>query len=104
MPPRSPPRSPARVSVGEPSFSRVDAEPKRQSSVNEFAAGGGLLGQKALEKVQQNQQRQQGSDRIKVGRKRGGQPTRLKPPERPHSVAGGERTDQLESVLPNMPP
>ena len=31
------------MSVGEPSFSRVDAEPKRQSSVNEFAAGGGLL-------------------------------------------------------------
>ena len=106
MPPRSPPRSPARVSVAQPGFSRVDADPIRQSSVQEFAAGGGLLGKKALEKVQQNRQRQDEAtetERLQVGRKRGNQPTRLNPPERPHSVAGGERTDQLASVLPHMP-
>ena len=107
MPPRSPPRSPARVSVAQPGFSRVDADPIRQSSVQEFAAGGGLLGKKALEKVQHNRQRQDEAaemERLQVGRKRGNQPTRLNPPERPHSVAGGERTDQLASVLPHMPP
>lgn len=95
------------MSVAQPGFSRVDADPIRQSSVQEFAAGGGLLGKKALEKVQHNRQRQDEAaemERLQVGRKRGNQPTRLNPPERPHSVAGGERTDQLASVLPHMPP
>ena len=109
MPPRSPERSPARVSVAEPSFSKIDMDPKRQNSVNDFAAAGGLLGTGALQKQQHNRSLQgvQGADRVKVGnrkRRAESQQTRLKPPERPHSVAGGERTDQLESVLPNMPP
>ena len=63
------PRSPAKMSVAQPGFSRVDADPKRQSSVAEFAAGGGLLGKKALEKAQQNRQRQEAVRSSSQGRR-----------------------------------